>query len=64
MSVLSNLPVSELRSKSFNRLIDTENKRAVVGRDRRGDRLVEIDEGDIGVQIASIKIYKPPGSNI
>lgn len=64
MSVLSNLPVSELRSKSFNRLIDTENKRVVVGRDRRGDRLVEIDEGDIGVQIASIKIYKPPGSNI
>ena len=64
MSVLSNLAVSELRSRSFNRLIDTENKRVVVGRDRRGDRLVEIDEGDIGVQIASIKIYKPPGSNI
>lgn len=64
MSVLSNLPVSELRSRSFNRLIDTENKRVVAGRERRGDRLGEIDEGDIGVQIASIKINKPPGSNI
>ena len=64
MSVLRNLPVKELRSRSFSRLIDRENKRVVAGRERSGDRLGEIDEGDIGVKISSIKINKPPRSNI